>query len=67
MGTLHVSGRLKLAMSLQIFGLIIRIIPLLVIAGVGSGFITETFAVFSFIFYIIYLFIVLRAIPLEEK
>jgi len=64
---LHVSGRLKLAMSLQIFGLIIRIIPLLVIAGVGSGFITETFAVFSFIFYIIYLFIVLRAIPLEEK
>jgi len=52
---LHVTGRVALAMGLQAFGLILRVGPVVAIAGVSPSGLSEMYAISGAVFYGIYL------------
>lgn len=57
--SLHVINQQKVALFLQFFGLVIRVLPILAIASWNVQYISETYAVSSFLFYVVYLVVIL--------
>ena len=57
---LHVTGNQRAAMVLQLFGLVTRITAVWGAAMFASSFISEAYAISSFVFYSIYVGVVLR-------
>lgn len=62
---LHVAGQQRLALMLQLFGLMFRVGCVYVASRVGFG-ITEAYAVSGAVFYFIYLVVVLRSIGVSR-
>lgn len=60
--SLHIIGKQKVALSLQITGLLIRGGAVLITAKYLNEYISEVFAISGVIFYSIYLFIILKSV-----
>jgi len=58
---LHVTGRQHWALMLQVAGLILRVVPLLIIAQFPVGGLVTSFIAGSALFYALYLWVVVRA------
>jgi O-antigen/teichoic acid export membrane protein len=63
---LHVSGNQRTALSLQIFGLIIRVTAVWVAETVALNWVSEAYAISGFVFYSVYLVVVLRAVSVRS-
>lgn len=59
---LHVTGRQRAALALQMFGLALRVGAVLAAAALAANLISEAYALSGFVFYFIYLAIVLRVV-----
>jgi O-antigen/teichoic acid export membrane protein len=59
---LHVTGRQRAALALQLFGLTLRVGAVLTAAALGANLISEAYALSGFVFYFVYLAIVLRVV-----
>jgi O-antigen/teichoic acid export membrane protein len=57
---LHVAGRQRLALALQLFGLALRVGAVLMASLASSNFLTEAYAVSGLVLYLAYLAIILR-------
>jgi len=59
---LHVTGRQGLAMALQVFGLLLRLSPVLVATSIMPGQVSEIYALTGAVFYGLYILVVLRSV-----
>ncbi len=59
---LHVTGRQRAALALQLFGLALRVGAVLAASALAAGLISEAYALSGFVFYFVYLAIVLRVV-----
>jgi O-antigen/teichoic acid export membrane protein len=64
--SLHVTGNQKFALLLQIMGLVIRVGGLIGVSLYYSKWVFEYYALSGFIFYILYLFVIMRILKLGE-
>jgi O-antigen/teichoic acid export membrane protein len=58
---LHVTGKQRAALSLQVFGLIVRVLTVCIAAQLAPSIIAESYAVSGLVFYVVYLAVVLHA------
>jgi len=64
---LHVTNSQKIALALQLTGLVIRVAAIVAATVTGGGFFSEAYAVSGFVFYAIYLAVVLSVISLKAS
>ncbi|MGB3110646.1 MAG: oligosaccharide flippase family protein [Psychrobacter alimentarius] len=63
---LHVSDNQRLAVVLQFFGLILKILIVWLIFSTHERYISEAYAISGFLFYVIYLIILVNALKIKE-
>ncbi|AHD13428.1 polysaccharide biosynthesis protein [Pseudomonas sp. FGI182] len=63
--SLHVKGRQKVALVLQVFALVFRVAVVGVCVFAFSGFVVEAYAISGFIVYVVYLLCVLKVVGLH--
>lgn len=62
---LHVEGRQRIAMALQVFGLLFRTAAVIVASRVAGLGVSEAYALSGFLFYLAYLLLVIRAVGIR--
>lgn len=63
---LHIIGSQKTALSLQVFGFVMRVGILIIMAIIGSNYIVDYYIFSGFLFYLIYMLVIVKALRQED-
>ena len=63
---LHIIGSQKTALSLQVFGFVMRVGILIIMAIIGSSYIVDYYIFSGFLFYLIYMLVIVKALRQED-
>lgn len=64
---IHVTGHQRAAFILQGFGLLLRVLMVWAAAQMSSRPVSEAYAISGFIFYLVYIFLILRSVKTDVK